>query len=313
MSSKSEHLAPESRELVFDVDLTDYDDIRTCCNKTTICPKCWGFMRVAMKIIHRTLTEDFGFRHIMWVFSGGRGIHAWVCDKRARSLSNEGRRAIANYLTITRPGGPRRVVLPQTLHPSISDVMELVEEAFATTVLGQQDILNSDKKAAILENLPEDIRNELQEKWESTTNYVSSQTRWEQLEYSVSKRQKQAKGKEATLLATLVRDLKLHCCFPRLDVHVSTSMNHLLKAPFCIHPRSRKICVPISLDQFDSFDPESVPTDYTLISELNKDSSPGGSYTAKKTSVWPYIQTFQSFVDALLADQPKKHIGSLDF
>jgi len=92
------------RELVFDIDLTDYDEIRNCgCTGAKICPKCWTFMNMAVKVIDAGLKEDFGFEKVTWFYSGRRGVHAWVSDESARMLSNEARSAIANYFEVSRP------------------------------------------------------------------------------------------------------------------------------------------------------------------------------------------------------------------
>ena len=41
---------PVERELVFDIDLTDYDDVRTCGKEGHICTKCWPLMAIAVQV-----------------------------------------------------------------------------------------------------------------------------------------------------------------------------------------------------------------------------------------------------------------------
>lgn len=113
---------PVSKEICFDIDLTDYDDIRTCCDKANICLKCWQFMTMAIKVTDVALREDFGFNHIMWVYSGRRGVHAWVCDRKARLMDDQRRRAVAGYLEVLKGGAQsgKKVNVRRPLHPHLA-------------------------------------------------------------------------------------------------------------------------------------------------------------------------------------------------
>lgn len=54
-----------------------------------------------------------------------------------------------------------------------------------------------------------------------------------------------------------------------IDANVSKTQNHLLKSPFCIHPKTGRVCVPIDPSKADEFDPFDVPTVRTLCAEID--------------------------------------------
>ena len=48
---------------------------------------------------------------------------------------------------------------------------------------------------------------------------------------------------------------------------VTEGFNHLLKAPFSVHPKTGKICVPFLASEVDSFNLDTVPTVTSIRSE----------------------------------------------
>lgn len=50
---------------------------------------------------------------------------------------------------------------------------------------------------------------------------------------------------------------------------MSKHRNHLLKAPFCVHPKTGRVCVPVDPERIEEFDPERVPTVTQLLHELD--------------------------------------------
>ncbi|KAJ1973778.1 p48 polypeptide of DNA primase, partial [Dimargaris xerosporica] len=176
---------PIERDLVFDIDMTDYDEIRTCCSGGDICPKCWKFMTIAMKVIHASLVEDFGFKHLMWVYSGRRGVHCWVSDPSARRLTNEGRKALVGYLEVIKGGSQqeRKVNLPAQLHPHLTRSFATIKEYFSDLILRDQDILADEQQwSKVVKIIPDEaIRQQLRQQWSDNVS-KSSQEKWEILD-----------------------------------------------------------------------------------------------------------------------------------
>ena len=274
---------PVERELVFDIDMTDYDDIRVCCTGATICKRCWPYMTMALKVIDQALREDFAFRHILWIYSGRRGVHCWVSDENARVLPNDARSAIVEYLSVstgTSENSDKKIkgTFSNPLHPMMKRAYETLEPFFESCICnveGQGLFATKAKYVKVLNTLPnEEIRLDLYEKWEKNAGRTGAE-RWRELKSAITlpshqgqnQSNKKRKINHIELDAWRVELVFTHC-YPRLDANVSKSQNHLLKSPFCIHPKTGRVCVPIDPSKAEDFDPFSVPTVRTLCHEV---------------------------------------------
>ena len=277
---------------------------------------------MAIKVVDAALRDDFGFEHILWVYSGRRGAHAWVCDLRARTLADNRRRAIANYLELIRGGSSsgKRVRIKRPLHPHLARSLDILKPHFASTILTDQDTFVSNEQAdRLLALLPDKTLNAaLRKKWDSAPSRSSS-NKWADIDALARAGKSNTLNAKALLEAK--QDVVLEYSYPRLDAEVSKKLIHLLKSPFVVHPGTGRVCVPIDIRKVESFNPLTVPTVTDLLSQIDawdekhSGGSPSGSgadgeaemngkklQDYEKTELKPYIDYFRTFVANLNKD-----------
>lgn len=276
-------------------------------------------MKAAIKTLDRALREDFGFKHLVFVYSGRRGVHCWVSDKAARKLSNEHRGAVADYLSLHVPGANRaraeiKFSGADEEHPSIKEAARVCEHYFRDdpkgVLQGQEILRNGPHLANILATLGATEADAVS-KYVNDHPEASSRDIWLQIEQAAEQRfHRSSNFAEKRQAKVLTQEIILQYTAPRLDVNVSKQMNHLLKSPFVVHPKTGRVCVPIDIERLDQFDPLEVPTIGRLVEELNR------SGDKSETSLKQYTHYFETkFLQPLEFEtgQEMNLSGGLDF
>lgn len=198
------------------------------------------------------ISEDFAFEHILWVFSGRRGIHCWVADKIARHMSNRNRGAVAEYLNIIQGG---RVHIPDRMHHSVKRAYRIIEPVFDEICLVDQNLFGTAVgRKKIIELIPDEkIRADLESKMNAIEE-GDSKIVWDYVKRYFAANRGQRR------MNNIIEEIQLALLYPRLDIMVTKTANHLLKAPFCVHPKTGKVCVPFNPSAAAKFDPTTVPT-----------------------------------------------------
>jgi len=150
--------------MVFDIDMDSYDDVRTCCTGAQVCQKCWSYLNVAAKLITDMLRDNFDFTNCLWVFSGRRGVHCWICDPEARNMTNEMRTAVTHFFNLERGNEySDRLNLSYPLHPTLKLAYEKLRPEFERIVIEEQNLLSLKKhQDKFVQFMPQDKRHDLE-------------------------------------------------------------------------------------------------------------------------------------------------------
>ncbi|NXX18733.1 PRI1 primase, partial [Podargus strigoides] len=250
--------------------------------------------------------EDLGVKHRLWVYSGRRGVHCWVCDDAVRKWSPALRAAAVEYLSLVkalsrgggevlrgvRVGGPGHPGQPRELgqgagahprgYPSRSGSAGSRGRVRTGGVGSAVSVTSLDPRAQHREPLQGDFP----KKRDSAQRWELLKGRMERTRVSgcgaapgepgtaaccpltrLSPQRVPGAGKSTPCYADW--EIMLQYCFPRLDINVSKGIGHLLKSPFSVHPKTGRISVPLDLQRLDQFDPFAVPTISSLCHELD--------------------------------------------
>ncbi|KAH9932957.1 uncharacterized protein B0H18DRAFT_1102183 [Fomitopsis serialis] len=91
-----------------------------------------------------------------------------------------------------------------------------------------------------------------------------------------------------------MQEIVLQYTYLRLNAEVSKHRKHLLKATFCVHPKTGRICVPVDPSAIDSFRPERA--------------------RAHKPSMKPYVEMLDRHVAALMEEvrRAKRELAQIE-
>lgn len=225
------------------------------------------------------------------------------------------------------------VQLAWPLHPMLERAYQHLEPIFVRDVIPNHKLFaTAEQWNALLESLPEaaqPVKDHLREEWtRAKKGPTSPEHKWSTLKKHLNafiknskpagsvKHAKTLASKDLAKLEAFCPTLVFTYTYPRLDVNVSKMRNHLLKSPFCVHPKTGRVCVPFLASEVDQFDPFQVPTLPQLLREVDaydkaaatnnsddENANRSVPHDWQKTSLKPYFDKFQStFLEPMLRD-----------
>lgn len=234
------------RELVFDLDMdAAYDPYRVCgCSGSGICRGCWKLLAAGARFLDRILQHEFGCHRMLWVFSGRRGLHCWVFGQTC--LSRAARAAILTRVDVLVESATSRNSRP--LLPSVKAALVQMHADFEAYVSTHPTLMTACKEQIEVaigdEVIIQEFRAILSDQAKRAGSAIDV---WKSFRTMCN----------APRLQPYTHSVVLAFCGPRLDRAVTEDARHPIKLPFCVHPSTGKLCLPLARESLFDFDPDA--------------------------------------------------------
>lgn len=264
-----EKLVALKKELVFDMDITDFVRFCPCEGKKQLCQVCWLHIAGAHLILDEMLQAWHGYeaRHLLWVFSGGKGLHCLVNSPLALSLGDTERMRLYDRMYVDPTDDEGLLVKIRQFEPTFLDRLMLF---FVNHAFKECDLFNiAGPEQQGGETFEAFCLRHLQKRYPAL--YVHVKKAWEAMRESgnTNKKAKHFSGESAceenlstrkwSHLQALVKMqngsqgcradvfLMMRVLFPMVDKE-PLRMMHQIKLPFSIHSTSKNIALPLDSD-----------------------------------------------------------------
>lgn len=268
---EGEKLVRATKELVFDMDITDFTRYCSCQGMKRLCPACWPQMQGASLILEHLLENVLGYdrSHCLWVFSGCKGLHCFVNEPTVMSLSDKERKQLYKRLAIASGDDTRLTSFISSLTKTDPAFIAHLTEFFTEKVLKEIDLFHLPPVKGESENTFEsDVLEYLRKRHNALYHIVKK--KWDELSLAASPSKKARLDSSTASVNTENLSLLKWRAFLSLESLSSRTsacrpstfilfrffypvidpapfnLSHQIKLPFSIHSRTQNVALPLT-------------------------------------------------------------------
>lgn len=215
------------------------------------------------RLVFRFLMDDFGFTEddINISFSGGRGYHVHILSDRVYSLDSDSRREITNYIRGEGLDQKNFIYEMRRQNSAENGWFRIIDEAFTAFSRG---IASGEKEALATLDRSLGNRNSSKAFLNAMKSGVKAGRSLEKKEDVFTRpggeKYQVMDQRDEQVLKTIMADA-VASSSAEIDEPVTTDVHRLIRFPLSLHGKTGLRVLPLSLAEFEEFDPlrDSVP------------------------------------------------------